>query len=145
MKKLILIISLLLIMFVVKSQSDCIMKFSYSGKINRMTISDSSKISILLPSTLILMKHEKKESFYNKIQLDSNENSFSKDFISHMSSVFCGSLELIINDVFKRDFKKYNIYVIYGRKKVKKQLKITDIKIEIINNKLNIILPEIIL
>jgi hypothetical protein len=143
MKKTIAYLFLFFIFILAKSQEDCLIKFSYSGKITRVNKFLDKEVSILLPSTLNLMRYKNDRCYYLEIKINSQEKSYSKDFFSQMSGDFCQDSEWIIKNIFIGDLKKYNVFVVSGIEKIKVKIKVNDISFDFIDNKFNILLPEI--
>ena len=94
------------------SQADCIVLYQFTGVLERVEISDSSKVIIKVPHTYNLVGYEAEEIIHSKIEIDAYQNNFKKKFKSHLSSIFCLSVEKIINDFFIGENKSYKFVLI---------------------------------
>lgn len=102
LKKLIPILMLLLFISNSFSQADCKITYKYEGIIKSKS---ATIISIDIPTSRNLLKRD--SLFYpSKVQ----NNKINQLMLSHLSGVFCGEKDKIINRVLKKEHR-FRIYI----------------------------------
>jgi hypothetical protein len=143
MKKYIFCIFLTMISYNLAAQMDCILQYTFRGKINQTGISKTKTITLVFPSPELLSKSVDSIHGYNLVKIQKSKQKYLSNFVTVGSSFFCGSLDSIIKNIFQQDFEYYTIYLIKGGQKSEKRIMIKEIKFYKKNNKIIVEFPDI--
>lgn len=147
MKKNGLIVFLSIMSFsMLNAQADCFLKYYYTGKISTNTrkTKSSSNIYIQLPSLELLMNLIHKTKGFINVKVN-DSLSFEKESVTIGSSIFCGTPESVMENIFKRNDGFYTFYIIKSQRKYKKKISIKNITFINKNGMMYINLPVIVL
>ncbi len=117
MKRAVFIISFLLIVLIVKSQSDCKYYYEYNGKIKIINKEDTSSITILVPipfwlGTKTINKYKNRAFCFENISLQKGDSLFNKKF-SMLGSCKGREAEYLARTCISH-IKEYPIIIKYG-------------------------------
>lgn len=146
MKKNIPALVLCIISFIqVSAQADCFFKYSYKGNVSlNDKTSKGDKIFVQLPSPEFMLNMVDRSNGYIKAKVN-GQSKYEKHSVTTGSSIFCETPDNIIEQILKGSKSVYTIYIVTGKKKYKKDIKIENIVFSSKDGTIYIILPKIII
>ena len=146
MKKSILILLLSIISVTqINAQADCFFKYCYIGNVSLGTkTAKGNNIFVQLPSPELMLNIVDQAKGFIKAKVN-DQLKYEKESVTIGSSIFCGDPDNIIEQILKGSKSVYTIYIIKGKRKYKKDIKIENIAFSHKDGTIYITLPQIII
>lgn len=125
------------------AQADCFFRYSYIGKVNlRNKAGNNGNVFIQLPAPELMVNIVDKSRGFIKAKV-SDQLTYERESVTTGSSFFCGSPANVIEKILKGSNSVYTIYIIKGKRKYKRNIKIEDIEFSFKEGVIYITLPQV--